>query len=120
MTTKIPTFKAPPYFDHRVTQVTRTLQKQPWLRLQQLSNIVSLSPSRLRHLFKEHTGMRIGEYAKEIQLKRVRALLIDSYRPLKDIGQSVGIRDTGNLVHHFRKRFGYTPGHYRRLYRNPR
>ena len=103
--------------DERITQITRILQKYPWLRLRELSEMTDLSASRLQHLFKRETGQSIGVYTKEIQLILVRDLLLNSRYSLKDIGQSVGITDAANLGRYFKRRFGHTPASYRRRFR---
>jgi len=103
--------------DERIKQIVRILQKRPWLRVQQLSEMADLSASRLQHLFKRETGRSIGDYAKEIQLIMVRELLLHSRYSLKDIGQAVGIPDVANLGRYFKRRFGYTPASYRRRFR---
>lgn len=103
--------------DERIKQIVGILQKRPWLRLQQLSEMADLSASRLQHLFKQETGRSIGAYTKEIQLMMVRELLLHSRYSLKDIGQAVGVPDQGNLGRYFKRRFGYTPALYRRRFR---
>jgi transcriptional regulator GlxA family with amidase domain len=103
--------------DERIKQIVRILQKRPWLRLQQLSEMADLSASRLQHLFKRETGRSIGSYSKEIQLIMTRNMLLHSRYPLKLIGQAVGIPDVANLGRYFKRRFGYTPASYRRRFR---
>jgi transcriptional regulator GlxA family with amidase domain len=103
--------------DERIKQIVRILQKRPWLRLQQLSEMADLSASRLQHLFKHETGRSLGAYSKEIQLMMVRELLLHSRYSLKDIGQAVGVPDRANLGRYFKRRFGYTPASYRRRFR---
>src|SRR5689334_21279977 len=100
--------------DERVRRITQLLIDEPWLRRRDLAKKCGLSPSRLHHLFREHTGQRLGAYAKIIQLQRVQELLLTTDRPLKDIGPSVGIPDTGNLVRDFKKHYGVTPAAFRR------
>src|SRR5207244_4091025 len=100
-----------------IQQIMEKLRIEPRLRLGTLAVLVNLSPSRLQHLFKEHTGVRIGIYAKEIQLQRARQLLLETLKPLKVIGEDIGIPDTANLSRHFKHRFGYTPRGYRRLFK---
>jgi AraC family transcriptional regulator of arabinose operon len=103
--------------DERIKQMTHILQKRPWLRLRELSGMVDLSASRLQHLFKQETGRSISAYAKEIQLKMIRVILLHSRSSLKDIGKTVGISDMANLGGYFKQRFGYTPASYRRRFR---
>ena len=103
--------------DERIKQITLILQKHPWLRLRQLSEMTDLSPSRLQHLFKQETGRSIGAYTKDIQLMMVREFLLHSRYSLKHIGQAVGISDVANLGRYFKRRFGYTPASYRRRFR---
>jgi AraC family transcriptional regulator of arabinose operon len=103
--------------DERIKQITVILQTRPWLRLQELSEMADLSPSRLQHLFKQETGRSIGAYTKDIQVNMIRDLLLHSRYPLKDIGQAVGVPDMANLGRYFKRRFGCTPASYRRQFR---
>jgi AraC family transcriptional regulator of arabinose operon len=106
--------------DGRIQQVTRRLRREPWLRLDDLSRISGLSASRLQHLFKEQTGMRIGAFTKHVQVARIKRLLLETSLPLKEIGKRVGIADVANLGRYFKQYLGCTPAAYRRRFRRLR
>ena len=95
-------------------QCVLLLYANPRLRLRQLANIVELSPSRLRHLFKEQTGMSVGKFAREIALQRAKALLHDTDWTHKDIREHVGIRDKSNFSRAFTERMNTTPSQWRK------
>jgi AraC family transcriptional regulator of arabinose operon len=93
------------------------LYANPRLRLRQLANIVELSPSRLGHLFKQQTGMSVGEFAREVALHRAQTLLKETELSHKEIGHRVGIRDKSNFSRSFTKRMKVTPSDYRKAMR---
>jgi AraC family transcriptional regulator, arabinose operon regulatory protein len=102
--------------DQRVKDIIRCLNAQPWLRVHELSPMVGLSQSRLRHLFKHEIGQSVGGYAREIQMNQALQLLLQTRRPLKDIASAVGIFDVANFGRYFKLRFGFTPASYRRRF----
>ena len=50
-----------------------------------LAASVNLSPSRLRHLFKDETGLTPAQYLKRLRLERARELLDTSFLRLKEV-----------------------------------
>jgi AraC family transcriptional regulator of arabinose operon len=102
-------FSKPRIRDKRIVYCIQLLFANPKLRLRQLANIAHLSPSRLGHLFKEQTGMSVGEWAREIALQRAKTLLEDSELTHKEIREHVGIRDKSNFSRAFTERMKTTP-----------
>jgi AraC family transcriptional regulator of arabinose operon len=101
--------------DKRIMQCVLLLYANPRLRLRQLANIVEeLSPSRLGHLFKEETGMCVGDFAREVALQREKALLEDTELSQQQIREHVGIRDKRNFLRAFTKRMKVTPSECRK------
>jgi transcriptional regulator GlxA family with amidase domain len=74
---------------------------------------VNLSSSRLRHLFKEETGLTPAQYLKRLRLERARELLERSFLRLKEVMPQVGINDESHFVRDFKKVHGITPRRYR-------
>ena len=81
--------------------------------LQALADSVHLSPSRLRHLFKDETGYTPAQYLKRLRLERARELLEGSFLRLKEVMPRVGVTDESHFVRDFKKTHGLPPIKYR-------
>ncbi|HKG47209.1 MAG TPA: AraC family transcriptional regulator [Pyrinomonadaceae bacterium] len=78
-----------------------------------LANCVDLSASRLRHLFKDQTGLTPAQYLKRLRLERARELMDGSFLRLKEVMPQVGITDQSHFVRDFKKTHGLPPNRYR-------
>src|SRR5690349_18454157 len=78
-----------------------------------LARSVNLSPSRLRHLFKDEVGMTPTQYVKFLRLQMARQLLETSFLSVKVIMARVGMSNESHFVSDFKKAFGHTPTRYR-------
>lgn len=92
------------------------LRTQP--TLEEMSQAVNLSPSRLRSLFKVETGMSPTEYLKDLRLARARELLETTFLQVKEIRIKVGIPDQSNFVRDFKRKYGVSPTEYRKQIQN--
>ena len=81
--------------------------------LKALAVSINLSPSRLRHLFKNETGLTPAQYLKHLRLDRARELLDGSFLRLKEVMPLVGIKDDSHFVRDFKKAHGLPPRRYR-------
>lgn len=73
-----------------------------------------MSRSNFSHYFRSMTGISPGNYIREIRLEKARQLLLGTDIPLKRIAYQTGFVDANHLGKAFRKRFGFTPGQFRR------
>lgn len=78
---------------------------------------LNLSPSRLRHLFKEQTGISFRKYLRKVRLKQAKLLLETSFRNVQETAHQVGIRDSRNFARYFENEFGLSPIKYRQWFR---
>jgi transcriptional regulator GlxA family with amidase domain len=83
------------------------------LDIEALANSVHLSPSRLRHLFKDETGLTPAQYLKRLRLERAKELMDGSFLRLKEVMPRVGISDESHFVKDFKKTHGLPPVRYR-------
>ncbi len=81
-----------------------------------LAETLNLSVSRLRHLFKQQTGLSFRKYLRRMRMKRARHLLETTFLNINETGKRVGIRDTSHFVRNFEKEFGLSPANYRKRY----
>jgi two-component system response regulator YesN len=108
--------------DIRVRQVI-TLLSQDLSRnvdIKALASSVDLSASRLRHLFKDETGLTPAQYLKRLRLERARELMEGSFLRVKEVMPQLGITDESHFVRDFKKTHGLPPIKYRHRTRNVR
>jgi transcriptional regulator GlxA family with amidase domain len=78
-----------------------------------LAEIVNLSASRLRHLFKDETRISLSHYLKELRMQRARHLLETTQLSIKQIRVSVGMQNKAHFTQDFKRLYGMTPKQYR-------
>jgi AraC-like DNA-binding protein len=70
---------------------------------------VRMSPSRLRHLVKEQTGLSPTQFVRAARLKTARKLLVTSSLLVKQVMWEAGFSDISHFVRDYKKAFGETP-----------
>jgi transcriptional regulator GlxA family with amidase domain len=101
--------------DRRIEVVISSMESrptEPW-ETAELADLVNLSASRLRHLFKQETGTTPARYLKTIRLSRAATLLRTTFMSIKEIAMSVGLTTASYFVREFRKSYGMTPTEFR-------
>ncbi len=86
------------------------------ITLEQVSDIVGLSPSYFSALFKKTEGEGFAKYLINIRMEQARILLRESNISVVDICRRVGYNDLKHFTHTFEKTVGVKPGTYRKLY----
>lgn len=79
-----------------------------------LAKSVNLSPSRLRHLFKEATGVSLAQYLKAQRLEKAKHLLESTFLSLKEVMHRAGFTDRSHFMRDFMKAYGMPPLQYRK------
>jgi transcriptional regulator GlxA family with amidase domain len=79
---------------------------------------IHVTPARLRRLFKEETGVCLGEWLTEQRLLRAAHLLTNSHLSVKEITHSVGYEHPSSFIRAFERRFTQAPTLYRRRARD--
>ncbi|HEY8228286.1 MAG TPA: helix-turn-helix transcriptional regulator [Pyrinomonadaceae bacterium] len=101
--------------DRRIEVVISRMEDHPakaW-ETSELADLVNLSASRLRHLFKQETGTTPAQYLKTIRLRHAAILLRTTFMSIKEIAMSVGLTTASYFVREFRKSYGMTPTAFR-------
>jgi AraC family transcriptional regulator, arabinose operon regulatory protein len=102
--------------DRRIELVISKIETEPassW-DTPTLATLVSLSPSRFRHLFKQETGTSPAQYLKDFRLQKAEVMLRTTFLSVKQVLKQVGLRSNSHFVRDFRKIHGMTPTAYRR------
>lgn len=108
----------PEITDIRISEAVRLIELNfdQDFDFEQLAETLNLSASRLRHLFKEQTGISFRKYLRKERIKQAKHLLETSFLNIKETAHRVGIGDSSHFVRDFEKQFGISPGKYRKLY----
>lgn len=101
--------------DRRIQIVSSALEtdfRRAW-DIVQLGQLVNLSGSRLRHLFKAEMNQTPTQYLKAIRMREAATLLRTTFLSVKEIMNRVGISNESHFVHEFKKAHGLAPSKYR-------
>lgn len=99
--------------EEHVRKVLRIIESESAHTVNDLAHQVNLSPSRLQHLFKQQTGVCLGQVLAERRLQRAAHLLAHSNLRIKEIAYEVGYEHASSFIRAFERRFAQAP----RLYR---
>ena len=86
------------------------------LRLEQLANLVSMTPTAFSRFFKLRTGKTLSEYIVDIRLGQAARLLVDTSDSVSEICWDCGFNTLSNFNRLFRKRKGCSPTEFREKY----
>ena len=102
--------------DQRVETIIRLMQADfcRKLSLDEMARAVNLSPSRLRHLFKEETALTPAQYLRRVRMQRADSLLAGTFMRVKEISHAVGMFNSSSFVRAYKKIRGQSPSEYRR------
>jgi len=86
------------------------------LRLQQLSDLVGMTPSAFSRFFKLRTGKNLNEYIVDVRLGHAARLLVDTTTSVAEICYCCGFNTLSNFNRLFKKRKGLSPKEFREKY----
>lgn len=104
--------QAPKYSIHVIKQHINTHYEED-LSLNQLADIVYLSPKYLSSIFSQTTGISINKYIKNIRMEKAQELLLNSNMKIRDISNNVGYPNVSYFCKLFQEEFGLSPEKYR-------
>ena|SRR5215472_8608949 len=96
----------------RVTLLLDHLSRQEPARMPSIGMLAAsfnMSPSHLRHIVKQHTGMSFGRYVRTLRLRRARQLLQETFWSVKQVMLEVGVCDHSHFAKDYKKEFGESP-----------
>ena len=99
--------------EEHLRKVLRMIESESAHTVNDLAHKVNLSASRLQHLFKQQTGVCVGQVLAEQRLQRAAHLLAHSNLRIKEIAYAVGYEHTSSFIRAFERRFAQAPRCYR-------
>jgi AraC family transcriptional regulator len=111
--TRHPVERRRPSWLDRATDMVHARYLEP-IGLADLAAEVDVHPSHLARSFSRIHGCSVGELVRRLRLEHARALLAETDRRLSDVALSTGFADQSHFSRSFKRRFGVTPGTYRR------
>ncbi len=105
--------------DHRVQKVVELLEENFHRNqsLSELSRLVNLSESRLRHLFTKEVGMAPVQCRKQLRVRKAMELAANTFLNEKQIMREVGISDKSHFLRDFKRFTGVTFSKFRTHHR---
>lgn len=83
------------------------------MSVEQLASAALMSRHHFSRLFKEETGLSIGNYLRHLRIRKSQIMLAHTKMSVKEIGGLVGYNDYNYFIRVFHKETGITPSHYR-------
>ena len=85
------------------------------ISLKKISEVFYMSESRLRHLFKEITGIGIKDYITNYRIENAKQLIIETDDSLSCICEKCGFQSVSSFYRAFKDITGYSPAKFREL-----
>ncbi len=86
------------------------------ITLEDVSDLVHISPSRVRHVFKDVTGVSFKEYVTQVRIAEAKRLLLATELSVADVARTVSYTNLHQFYKVFARSCGMSPGEYRRHY----
>ncbi|HET9520733.1 MAG TPA: AraC family transcriptional regulator [Candidatus Limnocylindrales bacterium] len=84
--------------------------------LDEVAEVVHLSPSRVRHVFRDVSGVGFKEYATRVRLAEAKRLLLATDLSVAEVAHSVGYTNVHQFYTVFQRYYAQLPAEYRRYY----
>lgn len=81
-----------------------------------VADLVHVSPSRVRHVFKDVTGVSFKEYVTQVRVAEARRLLLATDHSVAEIARAVSYTNIHQFYKVFYRSCAMSPGEYRRYY----
>jgi AraC-like DNA-binding protein len=86
------------------------------MSLEQLANLVGMTPTAFSRYFKQRTGKNLSEYIVDVRLGHAARRLVDTSDAVSEICWATGFNTLSNFNRLFRKRKGCSPTEFREKY----
>ncbi len=86
------------------------------ITLDDVAQLVHVSPSRVRHVFKDVTGVSFKEYVTSVRVAEAKRLLLSTDLSVAEIARRVSYTNLNQFYKVFYRSCAMSPGEYRRYY----
>ena len=86
------------------------------ITLEDVAVVVHVSPSRVRHVFKDVTGVGFKEYVTQVRVAEAKRLLLGTDLSVAEIARAVSYTNLHQFYRVFYRSCAMSPGEYRRYY----
>ena len=86
------------------------------ITLDDVAEVVHVSPSRVRHVFKDVTGVGFKEYVTHVRVAEAKRLLLGTDLSVAEIARAVSYTNLHQFYRVFYRSCSMSPGEYRRYY----
>jgi AraC-like DNA-binding protein len=86
------------------------------ITLDDVAEVVHVSPSRVRHVFKDVTGVGFKEYVTNVRLAEAKRLLLSTDLSVAEVARAVSYTNLNQFYRVFYRSFAMSPAEYRRYY----
>ncbi len=86
------------------------------ITLDDVADLVHVSPSRVRHVFKDVTGVSFKEYVTAVRVAEAKRLLLGTDTSVAEIARAVSYTNLHQFYKVFYRSCAMSPGEYRRYY----
>ncbi len=86
------------------------------ITLDDVADAVHVSPSRVRHVFKDVTGVSFREYVTQVRIAEAKRLLLTTDLSVADVARAVSYTNLHQFYKVFHRSCAMSPGEYRRYY----
>jgi AraC-like DNA-binding protein/mannose-6-phosphate isomerase-like protein (cupin superfamily) len=86
------------------------------ITLDDVAGLVHVSPSRVRHVFKDVTGVSFKEYVTQVRVAEAKRLLLGTDLSVAEIARAVSYTNMNQFYKVFYRSCAMSPGEYRRYY----
>lgn len=86
------------------------------ISLAQVAEVAHVSPSRIRHVFKEVTGVGFKEYVTHVRMSEAKRLLLSTDLPVAEVAEAVSYTNLSQFYKVFDRNCSMSPAEYRRYY----
>ena len=89
------------------------------ISLKTIADEIGISTQYLSKMFKEVYGKNFIEYLTDLRLTKAKKMLRESNSSINEISNAIGYTDTNYFCRIYKKNTGFTPGEYRKKYKQP-
>lgn len=119
---RLSNYQTTQYDSHKINQLQPVLDYidanfQKDLTLEELSNLIALSPQYLCRLFKECLNLRPFEYLARKRVQEAKSLLLDGNYTINEIAETVGYNDCSYFCAVFKRHEMLSPAEFRTLHK---